>query len=132
MPRGPAGRSRTSRSHFLPQRRLSSRSVAVERLLAAHHAVDEDARRRHRLGVESARLDDLVDLGDRHPRRSRQDRIEVARAAAVDEVAAAVGARGADEREVGAQRRLEQVAAAVELAHLLAVAAASVPAPVGV
>src|SRR5262249_59443744 len=50
----------------------------------------------------------------------RNRRIEVAGAAAVDGVAVAVAARGAHQREVGAQRRLEQVAPTAELALLLA------------
>jgi hypothetical protein len=53
-------------------------------------------------------------------RRGRERRIEVPRAAAIREVAVAVRAMRAHDRDVGTDRALEHVAAAVELAHLLA------------
>src|SRR5262249_29420705 len=63
---------------------------------------------------------DLGDLGDRRVGRGRERRTEVARAAAEGEVARGVGLMRAQQREVGADRLLEEVAPAAELAHLLA------------
>ena len=118
-----AGRSRRALAHLevvLPSPPLAQIADRgdVERALAAHDAIDEDAGRDHALGIQRAGLHDLVDLRDRHARAGRHHGIEVARPAPVDEVAVAVGARRADQGVVAAQRRLEEVAPAVELAHL--------------
>ena len=77
-------------------------------------ALDEDARRDDRLGIERAERHDLAHLDDRALRRRGHDRPEVARGLAVDEVAPAVGALGLDQREVGVDRILEHVVAAVD------------------
>ena len=87
---------------------------------ALEDVLHEDARRDDRVGVERARLDELLDLGDRDRGRRRHHRVEVARGAAVDEVAEAVAPERLHEREVGLQRRLEHVVAPVDDARLLA------------
>ena len=111
--------------------------VAAERFIAGPHAaacgcgprvatldrddaLHEDARRDDGFGIELAERHDLVHLRDRAFRRRRHDRAEVARGLAVDEVAPAVAALGLDQREVGVDRVLEHVAAAVDRARLLA------------
>ena len=92
----------------------------VEHLVAGDDAIDEDPRRHHGFRVEPADLDDLVDLGHGDACRGGHGGIEVPRATPVDEVAEPVGARRPDEREVAAQRRLQHVAAPVELPLLAA------------
>ena len=54
------------------------------------------------VGIELARLDQLLDLGDRDAAGGGHHRIEVARGLAVDEVAVGVALPRLDEREVGA------------------------------
>ena len=71
------------------------------------------------VGVELARLDELLDLGDRDPPGHRDQRVEVARGLVEDQVAVPVALRRAHQREVGDDRLLEHVLAAVEDARLL-------------
>ena len=83
-------------------------------------AVHVDAGQVHGVRIEGAGLDELLDLDDGRPAGHRHRRIEVARGAAKDQVAAVVGLPGLDEREVGHQRALQHVGVAVELAQFLA------------
>src|SRR5204862_6829264 len=64
--------------------------------------------------------DELLDLGDGHPRGRRHHGIEVPRRAPIYKVAEAVAFPGLDEREIGAQRLLEHVALAVDDPRFLA------------
>src|SRR5262249_5110835 len=121
MPVGPTVRSRTSRSYSRPHRRLSSRMAAASS--GRSHATTRSTNApgvTTASGSSPAGVGDRGALGDREAGGGAHLRIEVARAAAVDEVAVAVATRGAHQREVGAQRRLEQVAPTAELALLLA------------
>ena len=64
-------------------------------------------------GVELARLDQVLDLGDGQPAAHRGERVEVAGGVAVDEVAVPVALPGPDQAEVGDDRLLEDVLAAL-------------------
>ena len=79
-----------------------------------------DARRDDVVGIDLARLDQVLDLGDRDLAGGRHHRIEVARGLAVDEVALGVALPGVHDREVGDEAALHDVVLAVELALLLA------------
>src|SRR5882672_2797547 len=94
--------------------------MASSLLSEADDPVDEDAGRRHQLRVDGAERRDLADLDDAELGRHRHGRVEVARRLAIGEVAPAVGAVRLEESDVALQRRLEDVAAAVDLALLLA------------
>ena len=83
-------------------------------------SLHEDARRVHAVRLDRAGVDQLLDFGDRVSRRGRHHRIEVARGLSIHEVAGAIALPRLDEREVGVQRRLEDVGAAVDDAALLA------------
>ena len=80
----------------------------------------EDARCVDAVRLERAGVDQLLDLGDGVARRGGHHRIEVARRLAIHEVAGAIALPRLDEREVGMERRLEDVGAAVDDAALLA------------
>jgi len=62
----------------------------------------------------------VLDFRDRHDPGGGHHRVEVARGSTIDEIPGAVTFPGADEREVGADRRLEDVRLAVDDARLLA------------
>ena len=64
-----------------------------------------------RVGVELARLDELLDLGDADPAGHRGERVEVARRLVEDQVAVPVALERVHEREVGDDRLLEHVLA---------------------
>ena len=83
-------------------------------------ALHVDAGRDDVVGVDLARLDQMLDLGDREPARRRHHRIEVARRLPVDEVAFRVALPGVDERDVGDEAGLHDIGLAVEVADLLA------------
>src|SRR5207245_17473 len=70
-----------------------------ERVLGLDHAVHVDARGHHALGVDLARRDHLVDLGERHAAARREHGVKVAGAAPVDEVPVPVGTVRAHEGE---------------------------------
>jgi hypothetical protein len=61
----------------------------------------------------------LVDLGDGDASRHGGQWVEVHRCLVEDEVAVGVTAHGVDEREVGVDRFLPDIAFAAELANLL-------------
>ncbi|CAK7285883.1 hypothetical protein SGPA1_40143 [Streptomyces misionensis JCM 4497] len=73
----------------------------------------------HRVGVDLAGLDELLDLGDRDAPGHRGQRVEVPRGLAEHEVPVPVAPDGPDEGEVGADAALQHVLGAVELADLL-------------
>src|SRR3954452_21053082 len=87
---------------------------------AVHDALYEDSRRVDVIGIDVAGLDEMLDLGNRHSRRRRHDRVEVARRLAIDEITLGVALPGMDDGEVGENAALHDVALAVELALLLA------------
>src|SRR5215831_19480198 len=88
--------------------------------LALQNALHEDPRRDDVIGIDLPGLDEMLDLGDRDLGGGRHHGVEVARRAAVDEVAGAIALPGLDEREVSEQRTLEHVLAAVDGPRLLA------------
>src|SRR5579884_4482688 len=71
------------------------------------------------VAVDLARLDQVLDLDDRHPSGRCHDRVEVARRLAEDEVALLVGLPGVDDRQIGDETALHDVGFAVELAQFL-------------
>ena len=83
----------------------------VRRLLRGqrHHPLHEDPGGVHVVGVQLAGLDEMLDLGDRHPAAHRGERVEVARGVAVDEVAVPVALPGPHQPEVGDDRLLQHV-----------------------
>ncbi len=101
-----------------------SRSLATASCDASahtvHHPVDVDARGHHGLRVELTDSTTSRDLDDDGGRGGGHHRTEVAGGLAVDEVAHPVGAVGADQGDVAADRVLEHVGAPVDLAGLLA------------
>ena len=64
-----------------------------------HDALHENARRDDLVGVDLARLDEMLDLGDRHLAGGRHHRIEIPRRLAIDEIAFGIGLPGMDERD---------------------------------
>src|SRR5215203_3682692 len=107
--------SRVSAISALPPLAAGSRShgAPLDPLLDVRpdpdHPLDEDAGRVDLLGPDLPDVDHLLDLGDRDPPGRGAQRVEVARALAVDEVAGAVALPGVDQREVGDDRLLEDV-----------------------
>src|SRR5580765_6648253 len=83
-------------------------------LLALQDVPHENPRRHHVVRIDLAGLDQVLYFGDRHARGSGHDRVEVAPRLAVDQVAVAVPFPRPDEREVGVERRLEDVWPAVD------------------
>ena len=83
-------------------------------------ALDVDPGRVDAVGIELARLDQDLDLGDGDAPGGGDHRVEVAGGLPVDQVAEAIALPGLDDGQVGAQRRLEHVHASVEFARLLA------------
>ena len=105
--------------------RRSSCGRCVARWASRSRALARSAARRCRAcgrgrGRAVAGVDELLDLGDRDARGGGHHRVEVARGLSVDEVAEAVALPRFDDGEVGGERVLEDVAAPVELARLLA------------
>src|SRR3569833_697813 len=68
-------------------------------------ALDEDAGQVDLVGIEG--VDQLLDLGDRHARGPRAQRVEVARGAVEVEVAVPVTADGSHQRDVGGDALLQ-------------------------
>src|SRR6202012_3987348 len=107
------------------RRRLSGpgpRGPLLDRLLAGlrlHDALNEDPRRVDMVGVDLARLDQLLNLGDGDLARHRDQRAEVAGRLVEHQVAVPVTAGRADQREVTDDALLEYVLAPVELPALL-------------
>jgi hypothetical protein len=85
-------------------------------------AVDKDARRDNRLGVEFAKLDHTINLDHREISGHRHDRIEIPRRLYVSQITPAVGLVGLDQRDIALQRLLEHMQAAIDLAGFLALA----------
>src|ERR671913_1545717 len=81
--------------------------------------LQEDARRVHPLGRDLTRLDQPLHLGDGDPAGGRAERVEVAGAGVVDQVAVPVADRGPDQREVADDALLEHVLEVAEAAGLL-------------
>ena len=89
----------------------------VGRLLGGQrqHALHEDARGVDRVGVELARLDQLLDLGDGDPAGHRGQRVEVAGRGVEDTVTGSIGDGRADQCDVGDDGLLEHHLAAVDV-----------------
>lgn len=77
-------------------------------------------RQAHRVGIEDAGLDNLLNLDDGDLAGHRDCRVEVARGAAKDQVAQIISLPRLDERNIGHERTPHQIDAAVELARFLA------------
>ena len=73
-----------------------------------------------RVGRDDADRHDVLRLGDDDVARERDDRIEIVRGQRIFEVAVIVGLLAADQGEIAADRRLQQVGLAVDLDDLLA------------
>ena len=103
----------------VPRRRLAV-AIDRDRRVDRDDALDEDSRRDDVFRVEAAQRDHFAHLRDRALGRAGHDRPEIARGLAIDEVAPAVALLGLDQREVGVDRILEHVVAAVDDARFLA------------
>src|SRR5580704_5599436 len=79
-----------------------------------HHAIDENSRRRDRLGIKRAQLNDLAHLRDGDLPRHRHHRVEVARGFAINEIAPAIAALRLDEREIARERLFEDIELALD------------------
>src|SRR6266540_275197 len=88
-------------------------------LHAAHDPLHVDAGRVDQVRVELAREGDVRRLDDRHLRGGAHHRPEVPGRLAEDEVSPGVRLPCVDEREVGPERQLEEIGAAVDDAGLL-------------
>src|SRR5690242_7978275 len=87
---------------------------------AAADALDEDARRVDRIGIERSDRHQLFHFRNRDLAGRRHHRIEVPRRLAEDEIAFRVAFPRFDNGEIGLQSALEDVGLAVELLVLLA------------
>src|SRR5688572_4799840 len=79
------------------------------------HPMHEAPRRVDASRIQRARLDELLDLGDADVAGRRGDRIEVARAVSIDEVAEPVAAPRGDEGEVTDDAPVHHVLPAADL-----------------
>src|SRR5438270_418906 len=98
-----------------------ARRDALDALAAGadlHDALHEDAGQMHLLGIERARLHELLDFRDRDLAGHRAQRVEVARRFVEHEVAVTVADARAHQREVGDDAFLQHVVAAAERAHV--------------
>ncbi len=94
--------------------------MCFTRIRHVDDALHVNARRDDVVGIDLARLHQILDLGHRHLAGGRHRRIKVARGLAVDEVALGVAAIGVDDRQIGDEAALHDVALAVEVARVLA------------
>src|SRR5579862_398125 len=92
----------------------------LHRIRHMDQALDENARRDDVVGIDLARLDQILDFGHRHLARGRHHRIKIARGLAVNEVAFGIAEISVHDRQIGDDAALHDVALAVELAHVLA------------
>src|SRR6266487_3492013 len=130
-PGSPALVPRAAQPSSLPARAAGSRArswlapdrAALDPLAAladrADHPLHEDARGVHVLRRDLAGLDQPLHLGDGDPTGRRAQRVEVARARVVPEVAVPVPDRRADQAEVADDAGLQDVLPAVEHPGLL-------------
>src|SRR5450759_2111543 len=91
-----------------------------DRVRHVDDAFDVNARRDDVVGIEIARLHQVLDLGDRHLAGGRHHRIEIARGLPIHEIAFGIPHPGVHDREIRDQTALHDVALAVELALFLA------------
>src|SRR5262245_42552450 len=109
QPGPPSARASTPSGLSLPGSDGSFLDPLVLRLFSGQRqdALHEDAGQVHAVGLQLARLDQLLDLGDGDSTGHRAQRVEVACGVAEHEVAVAVAAPRADQSEVGDDRRFE-------------------------
>ena len=98
--------ARSSRAMRLAMMVCASMVISV-----CDEIVDERRRRHHVIGRDHAHRHDVLGVDDDGVGRHRDHRIEVARGERVGQVADVVGEERLHQREVGAQRRLQQVGA---------------------
>src|SRR6266508_3778324 len=118
MPRFTAMPSRSSWATRMAISSLVNPADVMSRSL--HHSLHEDTRCHDVLRLQLARLDYRLGLGDGDARRRGHNRVEVAPGLSIDQVAQPVGLVRLDQREVGRQRLLEDVVAAIKRARLFA------------
>src|SRR5262245_10980973 len=106
---------RTSRAMRLPMIDCASMMSP-----ARDEVIDQRSRRHDVVGRDDPDRHDVVRRYDHGVRGHGHDRIEVARGQRVGEVAEIVGQKRVDQREIRAQRRLEQIALSLDLDPLLA------------
>src|ERR1700730_5601348 len=84
-----------------------------------HDALNENAWRMDRVGIDFSRRDEMLDLRDRHLAGGGHHWIEVARRLAIDKIAFRVALIGVDDRDIGDESALHDTGHAVEVAQLL-------------
>src|SRR5690242_13921621 len=84
-----------------------------------HDPGHKDPRRVYLVRVDLSRLHQMLDLGDRQPAGRGAERIEIAGAAPVNEVAVPIPHVRVDQTHIGVDRPLENVRHAVEFPYLL-------------
>ena len=84
-----------------------------------HDALDENAGRMDGVGIDFSCLHEMLDFRDRHLRRRRHHRIEIAGRLAIDEIAFGIALIGVDDRDIGDEFALHDIVRAVEFAQLL-------------
>jgi hypothetical protein len=102
---------------FLGQRPLLDPLFGV---LVEHQAVHIDAGQVHRIRIEGAGRHDLLDFGNGQAASHRDSRVEVARGAAKQQVAAFIRLPGLDQADLRAQCTLHHIDGAIEFARFLA------------
>jgi hypothetical protein len=86
-----------------------------------HDALDENAGRMDRVGIDISRRDDMLDLRDRHLAGGGHYRIEITRRLAIDKIAFRVALIGVDDRDIGDESALHDIGRPVKVAQLLAI-----------
>ncbi len=92
----------------------------LNRVVHADEAFDENAGSNDVLGVNPAHLHDLLRLHDGCGRRHAHDRGEIAGRFIVKKISETIGPRRLDQREVRRQAPFQDIIAAIELPHFLA------------
>src|SRR5262245_45545687 len=82
------------------------------------NVMHESTARDDMIGIDRARLDELLDLGNGDTRCRRHHRIEIPGRSSIDQIAYAIAFPGVNEREVGTDRSLEHMVFAVDQSGL--------------
>src|ERR1700735_632417 len=103
----PSGNSIAARSAICSR---VSRALGISLPFSLYDAVDKYGRRNNGFGIEFSGRDDLFHFDNRGSRGGGHNRIEVSRRLTINQVPHVVGTLRANERIIGAERLLEDVA----------------------